>query len=196
MDMRNRSSINDALLTLIPKSVEAKCVKDYHPISWTHCLGRLFSKVLAMRMALRLPSLVHGSHSAFIRGHFIQDNFRYVQSSTKLLHNHKRPCLLLKVDISRTFDSVAWPFLLELLHHMGFPAIWMDWVASLLTTASTRATVNECLTPKIWHAHGLCQGDPLSPMLFFLLMEALSAIIRKADDWLLLQPLHLSAIPH
>jgi hypothetical protein len=79
-----------------------------------------------MRMALRLPSLVHGSHSAFIRGHFIQDNFRYVQSSMKLLHNHKRPCLLLKVDISRTFDSVVWPFLLELLHHMGFLAIWMD----------------------------------------------------------------------
>jgi hypothetical protein len=123
MDMRNLSSINDALLTLIPKSVEAKCIKDYRPILHIHCLGKLFSKVLVTRLASRLPSLVHGSQSAFIKGRFIQDNFRYVESSTKLLHNHKRPCLLLKVDISRSFDSVTWPFYLELIHHMGCPTI-------------------------------------------------------------------------
>jgi hypothetical protein len=71
MDMRNLSSINDALLTLITKSAEAKCVKDYRPISLIHCMGRLFSKVLAMRLAPHLSSLVHGSHSTFIRGRFI-----------------------------------------------------------------------------------------------------------------------------
>jgi hypothetical protein len=40
-----------------------------------------------------------------------------MQSSPKLLHNRKRPCLLLKVDISRAFKSVTLPFFLELLHH-------------------------------------------------------------------------------
>jgi hypothetical protein len=87
-----------------------------------------------------------------------------------------------------------WPFLHELLLHMGFLAIWLDWVASLLTTASTWATVKGCLTLKIWHARRLRQGDPLSPMLFLLVMEALNAMIRKADDWSLLQPLHLNAM--
>jgi hypothetical protein len=71
MDMRNMCSINDALLTLIPKSADAKCVKDYRPISLIHCLGRLFSKVLTMRLAPRLSSLVHDSQSAFINGRFI-----------------------------------------------------------------------------------------------------------------------------
>jgi hypothetical protein len=77
---------------------------------------------------------MHGSQSAFIRGRFIQDNFRYVHSSAKLLHSCKRSCLLLKVDISRAFDLVAWPFLLEVLQHMGcalprFGKIW--WPLSL-----------------------------------------------------------------
>jgi hypothetical protein len=84
------------------------------------------------------------------------------------------------VDISHAFDSIVWMFLLEVLQHMGFPAASLDWVASLLATASTRTMVNGNLTPKIWHAHGLYQGDPLSPMLFLLVMEALSALIRKA----------------
>jgi hypothetical protein len=41
---------------------------------------------------------------------------------------------------------------------------------------------------KICHARGLCQGDSLSPMLFFLVMEVLGELIRKADAWSLLQP--------
>jgi hypothetical protein len=71
MDLRNMCSINDAQLSLIPKSADAKCIKDYRPISLIHCLGRLFSKVLAVRLVPRLSSLVHCSLSAFIKGRFI-----------------------------------------------------------------------------------------------------------------------------
>jgi hypothetical protein len=56
----------------------------------------------------------------------------------------------------------------------------VDWVASLLAAASTRVMINGTLRLKIWHACSLCQGA-LSPMLFLLVMEALSALIRKAD---------------
>jgi hypothetical protein len=53
-------------------------------------------------------------------------------------------------------------------------------VSGVLLVRNPRTMVNGNLTPKIWHAHGLCQGDPLSPMLFLLVMEVLSALIRKA----------------
>jgi hypothetical protein len=104
--------------------------------------------------------------------------------------------LLLKVVISRAFNSVAWTILLELIQHIGFLTIWIDWMASLLVAANTRVMVNGNLSPKMWHARGLQQRDLLSLMLFLVVMEALNALIRKADDWSLFQQLQLNAIPH
>jgi hypothetical protein len=42
----NLHSVNEALLTLLPKSTEAATLKDYRPISLIHLIGRVISKVL------------------------------------------------------------------------------------------------------------------------------------------------------
>jgi hypothetical protein len=63
--------------------------------------------------------------------------------------------LLLKVDIAWAFDFVSWPFLLEVMGHMGFPQRWMDWVFALLTLASTRVLLNGSPGMKICHGCGL-----------------------------------------
>jgi hypothetical protein len=119
LDTRSFHSVNDAFMTLIPKSTVA--VKDFRPISLIHIVGKLFSKVLAARLVPHLAVLVHPNQSAFIKGHVIHDNFKCVQSSAKLLHARRLSSILLKVDTARAFDSVAWPFLLEVLQHLGFP---------------------------------------------------------------------------
>jgi hypothetical protein len=48
----------------------------------------------------------------------------------------------------------------------------------------------------ICYARGLCLGDPLSLMLFLLVVEVLNALIRKVDSWSLLQPPGVNAIPY
>jgi hypothetical protein len=93
------------------------------------------------------------------------------------------------VDIAKAFNSFTWPFLLEVLEFMGFPMIWHEWILALLSMASTRIILNGVPGDTIHHGHGLCQGDPLSPMMFLLIMEVLSTLILLADGWPMLQDL-------
>ena len=56
--------------------------------------------------------------------------------------------------------------------------------------------MNGTMGKRICHSRGLWQGDPLSPMLFILIIEAFSAMIHRADEAGFLQPLGVRAIPH
>jgi hypothetical protein len=57
--MRSFHELNGALMVLMHKLVEASTIKDFRPISLIHYLGKLVLKILAMRLAPRLPELIH-----------------------------------------------------------------------------------------------------------------------------------------
>ncbi|WVZ65335.1 hypothetical protein U9M48_014716 [Paspalum notatum var. saurae] len=194
LDYRSLNLVNDAYLVLLKKKDQPKEIKDYRPISLIHSFGKLLTKLLANRLAPRLDGLVMKNQCAFIKGRSIHDCFRAVQLSCRLLHRKKVSCVLLKVDIARAFDSVAWPFLLELLEHLGFPRRWRDWISLLLQASSTKILLNGNPGRRICHARGLRQGDSLSPMLFVLVMDVLNALIKLAEETGLLSPLGQQAI--
>jgi hypothetical protein len=55
-------------------------------------------------------------------------------------------------------------------------------VSALLSIANTKVLLNDVPGERIRHTRGLCQGDPLSPMLFLLVIEILSALIHKVNE--------------
>lgn len=130
-----------------------------------------------------MDELIGPAQSAFIRRRRIQENFLYVHGVVKKLHRSKTPAMLLKIDIAKAFDTVSWEFLLELLRHLGFGARWRDCVSALLFTSSTTVTINGRDTQRIKLARGLRQGDPLSPLLFVIVMEAFAAMLHGSEPW-------------
>jgi hypothetical protein len=194
LDFRNFNCLNEAYMVLIHKSSNPLGLRDYRPISLIHTVGKLFVKTLALRLAPRMPALVSANQTAFIKGRRIHENFRTVQLTCRWLHARRAPTVLLKVDLSKAFDTVAWSFLLEILARLGFPLRWRDWISYLLSTATTRVQVNGRPGRRIYHAQGLRQGDPLSPLLFVLVMDVLNAMICEADRQGQLSPLFGSRI--
>jgi hypothetical protein len=174
--------LNSAHMVLLPKKQDASTIRDYHPISLTHSIAKLLSKLLANRLAPHLQDLVSRQQSAFIKKRNIQDNFLFTQNLIKALHKAKSPTLFLKLDIAKAFGSVRWDFLLEVLQQMGFDSRWRAWISILLSTASTSVLLNRARGPWFKHRTGLRQGDSLSPMLFILAMEPLQRMLAVATD--------------
>jgi hypothetical protein len=192
----NFNTLNNAYITLIPKVEGAEQVKDFRPISLVHSFAKLVTKPLANRLATKLQDMVSPVQSGFIKRCFIQDNFMLVQQAARFLHHRKLSRILLKPDISKAFDSVSWPFLLEVMQKLGFGQIWWDIISGLLTLASTRVLLNGTPSDTISHRRGLHQGDPLSPMLFILAIDVLDFLISKAETEDLLKLLASRALQH
>lgn len=119
----NLSRLDITYITMIPKREGADQVKDFRPISRVHSFAKLVTKILANRLAKRLDGMVSPIQSAFTQGRFIQDNFMLVQQTSRLLHQQNLARLVSKLDITKAFDSVSWPFLIEVMQQMGFGQI-------------------------------------------------------------------------
>jgi hypothetical protein len=60
--------------------------------------------------------------------------------------------------------------------HLEFGPIWCNMISNSLRTASTKIILNRQPGADISHVRGLHQGNPLSSMLFILVMDVLNSI--------------------
>jgi hypothetical protein len=123
--------LNQAWVVLILKKPNADKVKDFRSISLIRSFAKLITKMLANRLAPELGKLVSINQSAFIKKCCIHNNFLYVQQIIKDLHKKKIPSLFIKLDISKTFDTVNWSYLLDVMSFLCFGNNWKDWLSAL-----------------------------------------------------------------
>jgi hypothetical protein len=107
-------------------------VKDFRPTSPVHSFAKLVTKILDNRLSRRLNNMVSPTQSALIKVRFIQGNFTLVQQTSRFLHQQNLAKLLFKLDITKAFDSVSWPFMIEVMQQMGFGQEWREIICGLL----------------------------------------------------------------
>lgn len=93
----------------------------YRPITLIHSVAKIFTKLLSLRIKPSMRNIISKNRSMFIKGYNIHDNFLYVQNMARRFHHNKIPMLLMKLDVSKSFNSVRWDYLISLMGHLGFP---------------------------------------------------------------------------
>jgi len=93
-----------------------------------------------------------------------------------------KSCLVFKVDYERAYDSVSWMFLSYMMKRLGFCPKWISWIEGCLKSASIFVLVNGSPTHEFIPHRGLQQGVPLAPLLFNIVVESLTGLMREALD--------------
>ena len=180
-------NLNTTFLVLIPKKHSVEDIKDLRPISLVGGLYKILSKVLANRIKGVMNQVISKSQNAFVEGRQILDVVLIANELVDSSLRRKKCGLVCKLDIEKAYDSINWEFLYQVLGRMGFGSRWLTWIKWCISTASFSILINGSPAGFFPSTRGLRQGDPLSPYLFVigmeaLGMEALSCMINRAVD--------------
>ena len=91
----------------------------------------------------------------------------------------KEGLMAIKLDISKAYDRVEWGYLEAMMRRMGFRERWISLMMMCVTTISFSVLINGQPKGRIVPTRGLRQGDPISPYLFLLCAEGLSAMLQR-----------------
>ncbi|XP_062076415.1 uncharacterized protein LOC133781446 [Humulus lupulus] len=174
------SELKETVISLIPKKENPEDANDYRPIACCSTLYKCISKMICTRLAEVLPTLVQSNQGAFIKNRLLAHNILIFHD---LLKGYTRKSVsarcFMKIDLSKAYDNVDWQFVEDLLKELCFPSRFIGWILVCLQGTNYNLLMNGRLQGAFKGEKGLRQGDPMSPLLFVLIMEYLTRLLAR-----------------
>ncbi|KAI9192875.1 hypothetical protein LWI28_028829 [Acer negundo] len=116
----------------------------------------------------------------FIRDRHIEDCIALAFDCVNVL---QKKCyggnLAMKINIRKAFDTFDWSFLCRVLQAFGFSSVFVDWIDNILRSSRLSVLFNGVPEGYFYCSRGVRQGDSLSPLLFGIVEDFLSRLLRR-----------------
>ena len=172
-------SMRLAILSLIHKKNDPCSIKNWRPISLLNVDYKIGAKVFALRLKKVLPILLSEDQTCCVPGRSIFENLMLYRDVFDYSDTKDLPIAIIKIDQEKAFDRVSWSFLIKVLTKMNFGTNFINLIRTLYTEVSCKVLNNGHLSRSISLKRGVRQGCPLSPLLYCLVAETLSNLIRQ-----------------
>lgn len=157
----------------------------YRPISLLNTDYKIYTKILAERLKVILPHIIHADQTGFITGRHSVSNVRKVLTVMQWLLQQKvtAPHAILSLDAEKAFDLIAWDHLFETLVKFGAPIAFTSVLQKLYSQSSSQILSNGYISNPFLIQRGTRHGCPLSPLLFALAIEPLAVALRASPSF-------------
>lgn len=153
----------------IPKGECSSDPADFRPITIGSLFLRVFHKVLERR--LRQIIVLRTEQRAFCATDGCFENIHLLSSLLKTAHSMGRSLFLANIDLRKAFDSATHRSIINALakhNQVGSTVVnYLKWFYKNSTTNLTHGSASRAVRPR----RGVRQGDPLSPLLFNLVID-------------------------
>lgn len=164
---------------LVHKDGDKKDPANWRPLTISSALMRLFHRVLASRIGAFVS--LNTSQRGFRDVDGTMANCLILEAYIQTRRAEGKSHAVITVDIQKAFDSVSHWALLRALQRFRLAEPLVAYVMANITESTTTIKVGNQTTRPIRLSRGVKQGDPLSPILFNLVMdELLHKLERKA----------------
>jgi hypothetical protein len=172
-------ALNATFITLIPKSDKPESFDGFRPISLCNLLYKVISKIIAVRIKVFFSKGITKEQFGFLENRQINEAIGIAQETLHSIKTKKSKALILKLDLIKAYDRVDWSFLRLVLLQIGINLEATDWIMGCVSSTNFSVLINGSPTGFFRSTRGLRQGCPLSPLLFLLIVEGLSRLLKK-----------------
>uniref|UniRef100_A0A5S6QF58 Reverse transcriptase domain-containing protein n=1 Tax=Trichuris muris TaxID=70415 RepID=A0A5S6QF58_TRIMR len=157
---------------LIPKRYPVSSPNDYRPITISSVVYRLFTKILSSR--LNEWTVLNKRQKAFTAkvDRCGENTFMLKSALASARREHRELCIA-SLDIAKAFDSVSHNSIFRALVRHDVSASGICLIMNLLSDSFTRIEHADGTSEAMQMRRGVKLGDPMSPLLFSLVMDEL-----------------------
>ena len=171
---------------------------NYRGISLTSVIGKLFERILLLRLTpvLEENGIPHHTQTAYQAGISCADPTEVVQEAVKNHIQHGSVVYQCFYDLEKAFDSVEYCVLLDHLYRSGINGKAWRLIRSFYHNLHGQVRIDGQLSKSLSLQRGVRQGSVLSPMLFLLVMDALLTELVDANAGLSVNGIYTGSLGH
>lgn len=163
----------------IYKKKERTDISNYRPITLLNTDYKLLTKTLMLQLTKHIRTLIHPNQGGSIPGQSIFDHIRLANAIINYAGIAEVDGAIAALDQEKAYNKIQHNYLWDTLKAFNLPPPFIRTIRSLYLNTSTVVAINGILSKLFKVCQGICQGNPLSCVIFNLTIEALACMIRK-----------------